>query len=170
MLRITQISRYDLPRYPQGGQYVHPPRSSAAKVRDAAALSILAYALRSCGPWMGGKPLPPKYVTEIEARLVIGEVFAARGIKLVADQAVTVPFSQSGSAKLVVDGFNDSLQVGYEYISIEDKPIFTDDVCRRLDNLNRDASPHIITLPTEVEGEDAEDTPPSGCRSFPRFT
>jgi hypothetical protein len=156
MLQIKQIARYELPKYPRGGEYIHPPRTSAALLRDAAVLIAVATVLDSCVPPLMGKLALPKYVTELDARQAIGEVFATQGVKLKPDRTVAVRFGQSDSLVLSIDGFNDSLQVGYEYVSVDDRAMFTPGVCARLDSLNRSASPHILTVDAEVQQDGAE--------------
>jgi hypothetical protein len=157
MLHIKQIDRYDLPRYPRGGQYVCPPRSSGAIARNSATLLMLGALLDSCGGWvpMGGMPIAPKCVSEERAREIIGNVFVARGIRLQADWTVAVPIGHADSLSLNADGFNDSLQVGYEYISSDDGPVFTNDARYWLNNLDHSASPHVLVLNEEVERAEA---------------
>lgn len=156
MLQIKQITTYNLPRYPQCGQYVCPPRSSVALVRDAAALVAMAALLDSCMWHTTGVPPPPEFVSEFNARQTIEKVFSSRGIALAADQLITVPGLNSDSLSLVVDGFNDSLQVGYEYVVDQDWVAFPSEVCDRLDSLNRTATPHITAIQAPWQAEDAE--------------
>jgi len=157
MLQIKRIIRYDLPRYPRCGQYVCPPRSSGAFVRDAAALLALAALLDACDERpLGGVPVPPRYVSEIDARQIMNQVFADRDITLDSSQVVTIPIGVHDTLTLNVDGFNDSLQVGYEYILWDDQEQFTPDVSRTLDSLNLAATPHILTVDAELDKAGAE--------------
>jgi hypothetical protein len=156
MLQIRRVDRYDLPRYPRYGQYVLPPNSTGAKVRDAVALVVVAASLESCIPPIMGVPIHPYNVSELDARQTIDAAFAERGIKLSTDRSVAVPLSKKDTVKLEIDGYNDSLQIGYEYISYGDRAAFTSEVCYVLDKLKRTASPHIATLQPVVEGVDAQ--------------
>jgi hypothetical protein len=157
MLQIKRIVRYNLPRYPRGGQYVYPPSTAGARVRDVAALLALAALIESCGDTStGGVPLPPRSVSEASARQIITQVFTGRTIALDSSQVVTIPLSAADTLVLNVDGFNDSLQVGYEYVLGDDELQFPPAVCNTLDSLNESATPHILSIDPEVQRAAAE--------------
>jgi hypothetical protein len=156
MLQIKQIARYDLPRYPKHGQYVYPPSTAGARVRDVAALLALAALIESCMWHTAGIPPPVKYFSELEARKAIEGAFSARGIRLQADRTVVLPTADSDSLVLTIDGFNDSLQVGYEYVVDQDWSVFTSDVCHLLDSVNRTATPHIAAFQAQSPAEDSD--------------
>ena len=155
MLQIKRIACYGLPRYPRGGQYVMPSKSTVAMVRETAALLALAALVESCDN-PSGAPMPPRYVSEASARQAIGQVFAGRNLALDTSQVVRVPLDGVDTLVLNVDGFNDSLQVGYEYILWDDREQFTPPVCKTLDSLNLVATPHILTVDAEADRVGAE--------------
>jgi len=73
------------------------------------------------------EPLP--FMSEQQARTIIEQAFSDRGITLAHDVAMSfflpqVPDNQVASDTLVtfpVDGFNDSLKIGYEYVAIDNE-------------------------------------------------
>jgi len=157
MLQIKQITRYDFPRYPPCGQYVCPPSTTGGKVRDVVALLALAALLDACDERpLGGVPVPPKYVSEVDARQIINQVFIDRDITLDSSQIVSIPMGAHDTLTLNVDGFNDSLQVGYEYVYWDDQLQFTPPVCATLDSLNLASTPHILTVDAEPDKAGAE--------------
>jgi hypothetical protein len=157
MLQIKRITRYNLPRYPRGGQYICPPSTVGAKIRDVSALLALAALIESCDDHTtSGVPIPPNFISEVNARRVITNVFTARNIALDSNQVVTIPLDGVDTLVLNVDGFNDSLQVGYEYILWDDALEFTPAVSSVLDSLNHHATPHVLTVDAEPRGANAE--------------
>ncbi len=157
MLQITKITQYARPKYPHGGQYVCPPSTAGARVRDAAALLSLVALLDSCGTEpTGGVPPPPQLLSEASARQIIKQVFTARSITLDTSQVVTIPLSPTDTLELNLDSFNDSLQVGYEYIYEGDNTEFTPAIRNTLDSLNEESMPHILTLDAETQRAAAE--------------
>jgi hypothetical protein len=105
---------------------------------------------------LGGMPVPPKYVSEVDARQIINQVFIDRDITLDSSQIVSIPMGAHDTLILNVDGFNDSLKVGYEYILWDDQEQFTPAVSRTLDSLSDSATPHILTVDAELDKAGAE--------------
>jgi hypothetical protein len=64
------------------------------------------------------KPKPPEYVSEADAREVIIQAFADNNISLETDFPMQINIPVIGNITAIVDGFNDSLNVGYEYVNI----------------------------------------------------
>ena len=154
MLEIKPVKSYKLPRYPQGSYYETPQHYPWNLVTVGVASTALL-ALLGCSSnygVVGPPPLPPKYITESEARIIINQVFAQNGIQLDDD----VPYSLvtgNRTIALELDGFNEQLKLGYEYISsAEDWETFTPEVVTALDEAcaSKNASPCIeIIQPTE---------------------
>jgi hypothetical protein len=116
--------------------------------------------IESCdknGTSTGGVPQPPLYVSEASARQIITQVFTGRTIALDSSQVVTIPLSAVDTLVLNVDGFNDSLQVGYEYVYGDDELQYPPAVCNTLDSLNESATPHILTIDPEIRRAAAEE-------------
>ena len=154
MLEIKPVKSYKLPRYPQGFYYETPQHYPwnlvSVSVASAALLALLGCS--SNYGVVGPPPLPPKYITESEARIIINQVFAQNGIQLDED----VPYSLATGNRTVtleLDGFNKDLKLGYEYIAFEeDGETFTPEVVTALDEAcaSKNASPCIKTIePTE---------------------
>ena len=151
MLEIKRVKSYKLPRYPQGLYYEtpqhYPWNMVSVGVASAALLALLGCSTNNYGV-VGPPPLPPKYITESEARIIINQVFAQNGIQLAED----VPYSFASGNRTValeLDGFNEDLKLGYEYISFEeDGTTFTPEVVTALDEAcaSKNASTCIKTI------------------------
>ncbi len=142
MLRIRTVKRYSLPRYPGGMYYPKPEAKSMRIVRGSLAATLMATLLDSCDCFgtIGPPPLPPAMVTENEARTVIDRVFTRNGIVLEHDKALSFHFPPGDSTVLNLDGYNDSLKIGYEYIYQQDNESFTSQITHALDSAARDST------------------------------
>jgi hypothetical protein len=149
MLEIRRVNRYQTARYPIG-RYVRnvPPLPESLVKRGA--MSLLALAVLetlSCDNGTGTTgppPTPPDLMTENEARQVIEQVFADSGIQMERDLRLIVHLAGNDSLDLVLDGYNDSLQVGYEYVySPEDRESFDPHARQALDSLVAETGPYI---------------------------
>ena len=85
-------------------------------------------------------------MTESEARAIVDQVFASNGISLTHDVDLSIEVHPSDTAVLCVDGFNDSLRVGYEYLEYPDHQTFTPEVRAALDSLTSDSGPYVKTI------------------------
>jgi len=94
----------------------------------------------------GPPPLVPDYVTEAEARAAIKQVFADNGVSLVEDFKLRFELSPGDSVDLELDGYNDSLRVGYEYLFGDDYTVFTPGVIGAVDSAASDSGPYIKTV------------------------
>lgn len=155
MLRIRQVGSYAIPRYPQ---VVFKPwrrpagLALAAKGAASAALLIL---LESCDGGTGvtgatggtgvtgPPPMPPDFLTENEARVIITNVFTENGITLTPDVALSIIGSNGDTAGVVLDGYNNSLRVGYEYVCYNDEASFTDELIAQLEVDAAGSGPYI---------------------------
>jgi hypothetical protein len=95
---------------------------------------------------VGPPPLPPELVTENEARLIIEQTFGNHGIGLQKDVPFVLHYGPNDSTELELDGFNDSLQVGYEYIYGSDEQSFTPRAQSALDSLTHENGPYVKPL------------------------
>jgi hypothetical protein len=73
-------------------------------------------ALNSCVDLLG-VPVPPDMITEDSARTIINKVFSESGIDMKADVEHLLIFDENDSLKVNLDGYNDSLKVGYEFMN-----------------------------------------------------
>jgi hypothetical protein len=109
----------------------------------------------------GPPPVMPEMVTENEARQAIRSVFLDNGIQLEEDFAMVFRWAQDSLA-LSLDGFNDSLQVGYEYVDFYGEPIsYTTDFRTALSEAKAGDGPYIELVgptPEEPAGLDALQT------------
>jgi hypothetical protein len=144
MLQIKPIITYTVAKYPEGSPYVGPPRETGGVIRDAALLATIATLMQSCFPIMG-VPLPPKILSENEARAKIVNLFAKRGVALTEDSMLQIK-TDGDSIRLVLDGYNDSLRVGYEYIQGTDMETFTPEACAEIDSLQATGAQHILLI------------------------
>ncbi len=156
MLEITRLEIYDRARYPRFGHYVRPPKSIARVVRDVAPLAAMTALLESCSsnPPTGGVPEPPKLVTEAQARAVIDSAFASQDVTMRFDVDTTIHFAPNDSASLSLDGYNDSLKVGYEFVAGADSLTFTPEVCDKLDDSTYAMEPNILVMDGEYRLND----------------
>ena len=148
MLKIEQVQRYTIARYPARGRYRAAPSLCGNLMKGSAASLVMFAILESCDGTgtTGPPPVPPDMITENEARQVIERIFADSSITMTNDVPYMVHFSNGDSAGVTLDGFNDSLQVGYEYITEDDFIEYTTEVGRALDSLLNENGPYIETV------------------------
>jgi hypothetical protein len=162
MLEIKKVKTYEIPKYPQG-EFVAPAKTgwspAAAGAISTSLSALLLYS--ACGPIqpfgvVGPPPMPPNLITEQEARNAIKQIFQTSGVVL-ADDVVFSLKSDNRTFQLVLDGFNEKLKIGYEYISQEDRESFNPAVVSTLD---KDAAqkdgPFIKTIDGGYYFSDAE--------------
>lgn len=150
LLQIKPVKRYTVPRYPRGTY--HPGPTSPVIGRAALASAAIAFLLELCDcsgvGTTGPPPVTPALVTENEARALIDSVFAGNGIALVDDVPVVFHHGQTDSTIIEVDGYHDSLRVGYEYFGEGDSAIFTPAVMGILDSAIAASGPYVKGIPT----------------------
>lgn len=148
MLKIRPLARYRVPKYPQGPYRDHQTHPAVQAVRQGA-VSALLLALLDCSGdsgTTGPPPVVPTLVTEAEAREVIDNVFAANAISLTPDFKLKLKLNAQDSVEVELDGFNDSLAVGYEYIYEADNNEFTSAVRSYLESSAFEAGPQVKTV------------------------
>ena len=162
MLTHKQITKYARARYPRYYYYRRMPAMHENIIKyglgAAAVIAMLEnIACDSDGP-TGGIPHPPELVTENEARAIIDSVFNANDIALMNDVALKIEAGTGDTVELSVDGFNDSLKTGYEYISIEDSVSdyleYSPVVISRLNQLADQNGPYIRTIWQDYKDHD----------------
>lgn len=148
MLKIEQVERYTIARYPARRCYRAAPSLCGNFMKGSAASLVMLAILESCdGNGMTGPPpVPPEMITENEARQVIERVFSDSSITMTNDVPHMVHFSNGDSAGVTLDGFNESLQVGYEYLAGDDFIEYTVEVRHALDSLMNENGPYIETV------------------------
>jgi hypothetical protein len=147
MLEIRRVGRYTTAKYPQGC-FVQPsvlPRSLAKRGTVSALMLVLLEACSGEGGTglTGPPPIIPTLVTENEARQVIEQTFGVHGVSFDEDVRFVLNHGPNDSTELQLDGFNDSLQVGYEYIYDLDALSFTPRAQSALDSLVNENGPYI---------------------------
>jgi hypothetical protein len=148
VLRIRRVKRYRIARYPRGrySDYTPPLPESLFKRGAISLFALTVLETLSCDSGngvTGPPPLPPKLVTENEARPIIEQVFADNGVQLERDLPLILHLAADDSVTLDVDGFNPSLRVGYEYVFEQDSKTFTPRVVEVLDSLVNESGPYI---------------------------
>lgn len=156
MLKIKKVDKYNIPKYPQEVYKVYPDFISLSTPRNVLAIAVMTLILDACSDTnlrpTAGIP-DTEIVTESNARSIIDKVFNQNGIELTHDMDVKLEITPNDSAVVNVDGFNDSLQVGYEYMIEEDYTSIDSKVRTALDSLlNESEGPFIKTIDaTEYE-------------------
>ena len=87
-----------------------------------------------------------RMATEVEARAVIKRVFTENGIVLKDDVAMDVSTAQGVTRSVVLDGYNDSLRVGYEYLVDKTDTEFDSSVCDALDSVFAENGPFVEVI------------------------
>lgn len=132
MLRIRPVRRYRAAKYPRHKYAAHVPGPGSDLLkRGGVSLMLLAF-LEGLGcednvvttGATGPPPIDPDMITETEARQIITQVFTDNGIGLVEDYRLAFQPGEPDSTILFVDGYNDSLRVGYEYVTDPDYSTF----------------------------------------------
>ena len=132
MLKIRRIKRYRTAKYPRR-KYAQNKPGPAGDLLKRGGVSLVMLSLieaLGCDNNGGGigvtgpPPIVPDTVTENEARQIITQVFTSEGIVLNEDYRLAFQPSEPDSTVLWVDGYNDSLRVGYEYVYGSDHNTF----------------------------------------------
>jgi hypothetical protein len=82
-------------------------------------------------------------ITENEARQAIEDVFRGEGLGMTREVPITVHTGPGGSVTMHLDGFNDTVKVGYEYLYDADYDTFNYDVWRAADSLMSENGPYV---------------------------
>lgn len=151
MLEIRRVKRYTIAKYPHD-QFVAstPPLLKSAAARGAVSAALLAL-LEAC-EGVGGTgttgppPVVPQLMTENEGRRIIEQTFSAYGVEFENDVRFVLRRGPNDSTVLNLDGFNDSLSVGYEYIYETDANAFNAPIRNTLDSLISESGPYIKTM------------------------
>jgi hypothetical protein len=145
MLRVRQIRSYAVPRYPAGGFEPWRQPAGVAMFKRSASSAALLLLLESCGETgtTGPPPVRPDFLTENEARAAISQVFTTNGIDLTANAPFEVVTAPGDTTTLALDGYNDSLRIGYEYLADADNDSFTAAVIAKMDSATADAGPYV---------------------------
>ncbi len=118
MLKLRKVRRYQVAKYPQGRYRLRRPHPAAALVRRGGVSLLLATILEACDGGIGTTgppPVLPEFMTEWDVRQTVDELFRPHGVTL--DVAEKVFHFPDVTVQLELDGYNDSLQVGYEYLA-----------------------------------------------------
>jgi hypothetical protein len=148
MLKVKQVRKYTHAKYPSGN-YQEPPEYLLPELlKDSAMVASMLLLVESCegGGQTGPPPVLPDMVTESEARSIVNRVLQDNGITWQNDAPLALSLGGSDSAQLVIDSYNDSLRVGYEYISHDDYDIFTPQVTTTLDSLAKAQGPYVKVI------------------------
>ena len=147
MLKVKQVRKYSLAKYPPGNYQEPPEHLLPELLRDSAMVATMMMLIESCsGTTTGGVPNAPELVTETEARSIVNRVLQNNGITCQNDAPLTLSFGSGDTVHLVVDGYNDSLQVGYEYATDGDHATFTPRVMTALDSIAKAQGPYIKVI------------------------
>ena len=146
MLKVKQVRKYSFAKYPPGN-YQEPPEYLLPEfLKDSALAAAMMLLVESCGTTTGGIPNAPEMVTETEARSIVNRVLQNNGVAWQNDVPLTLSFGSGDTVHLVVDSYNDSLRVGYEYATSNDCATFTPRVSAALDSAARAQGPYIEVI------------------------
>lgn len=132
MLRIRPVKSYRAAKYPRRKYRARVPGPGSDLLkRGGVSLLLLAF-IEGLGcednvvtnGITGPPPIPGDMITENEARQIVTRVFTDNGIGLIEDYRLAFQPDEPDSTILFVDGYNDSLRVGYEYVTDPDYPTF----------------------------------------------
>jgi hypothetical protein len=144
-MKIKRLRRYNRAKYPRG-TYRRRQKNQVSQTAKGGLTSLLIMALTDACEGVGvtgPPPVMPEMVTENEARQVIGQVFLDHGVVLQQDFPLVFRWAQDSLA-FVVDGFNEGLAVGFEYVNPEgETPSFSDGFRTALDAAEEDGGPYI---------------------------
>jgi len=169
-MKIKRIRRYKRARYPRG-RYRRKKRSVASSVAQGSLSSLLIMALTEACDWpgvgvTGPPPVMPEMVTENEARQVINRVFSENGIALQQDFPIIFKWAQDSLA-FDVDGFNETLKVGYEYVNPEgESPVFSKEFKTSLEAAGNADGPFIELVDPVLQDPASEDALESEILAF----
>ncbi len=145
-MRIINVNKYDVAKYPQKEYAKHHQLAILKHAQNSAALTMLASLALGCGGLgvSGPPPVEPDMITEQAAREKIVEVFSRNNISLESDVAVLFEISDTLNESITLDGYNDSLSIGYEYISEDEPDYFSDELSEVLNDTTDDR--HILMM------------------------
>jgi hypothetical protein len=146
MLEVRQVRKYSLAKYPPGNYQEPPGHLLPEFLKDSALAAAMMLLVESCGTTTGGIPNPPEMVTENEARSILNRVLQNNGITWQNDAPLAVNLGGGDTAQLVIDSYNDSLRVGYEYVTGNDYATFTPRVATALDSVAKAQGPYIEVI------------------------
>lgn len=160
MLKIRRLKRYRTAKYPRRKYAPKVPGLVDGLIRRGGVSLVLLALIENLGcdnPFGGGgvgvtgpPPVAPDMVTENEARQIITQVFTGTGISLDENYRLAFQPSEPDSTILYVDGYNDSLRVGYEYLTPQDV-IFTQSVRSALADSAKASGPYIKTIGETID-------------------
>lgn len=156
MLKVRRLARYRAAKYPRWNYAPWKPGPAADLLRRGGVSLTLLSLIEALGcdngittGTTGPPPVMPDLMTENEARQIITQVFTNNGITLGEDyRFVLQPYPPEipDSVVLSVDGYNDSLRVGYEYVTGRDHDTFTAQVLDALSDSAETGVTHIKTV------------------------
>ncbi|MFC2170360.1 hypothetical protein ACFLQJ_00110 [Calditrichota bacterium] len=159
-MQVKKLKRYSIPMYPQG--LFHPRRENTInKAVKAGTLSATLLALlQGCeefpyfGKGVDGNMAYEPAMTEADARLVIEEVFTRNNIQIPDEITLVFSSASADSIELDLDGYNDSLKVGYEYNGENEYLCYDDTLNAEFESALNDSGYHIKISSTVAEDDD----------------
>jgi len=147
-MKIRKVRRYRRARYPRG-TWRRRQKDPVSQTAKGGLTSLLLMALTdACDvPGLGATgppPVMPEMVTEHEARQIINQVFVDNGVTLQEDFPLVFRWAQD-SIVFDVDGYNEELEVGYEYLNPDysDHQYFSQEAVTALNEARDGDGPHI---------------------------
>lgn len=169
-MRLKQVKRYRRARYPRGS-YRRPMKGPVHRAARGGISSLLLMALtEACGDTgigtTGPPPVMPDMLTEAEARAIIDRIFIENEIALEKDFPLIFRWAEDSLA-FEVDGFNDSLKVGYEYVErYSEDQVFTQEFRTALDSAGNADGPYIDLIRLEFFDHDQQATVEAEIEAF----
>ncbi len=152
MLRIQPMVRYNVPKYPQNEFRQKPPDFILKLIVKGILPVTILPLLQGCdliegtGHVDGGLIEPPK-LSEAEAKPIIESVFITNGIQLDKDISVAFMRNDTTTVHINLDGYNDSLRVGYEYMNYDEyDSLDTWDIREITEEAINDSGPYVKSI------------------------
>lgn len=156
MLEIRRLRRYRIAKYPRVNYQPRRQHPAVAITRQGLLSALLLALIDSCNGSgvTGPPPVVPDLVTENEAREIIEQVFSGNSIQLTPDFNLRIVRAEGDTLDLTLDGYSDSLRVGYEYVAQSDYDIFTSAATHSLDSLTAGSGPYIEPIQEALKYDD----------------
>jgi len=153
MLEIKPQKNYKVAKYLIGKYQVTNRNVSNALIKKGLIPLSFAAIMELCVPiaCMGVTDFPD-VVPENEARLVINKIFADNDINLIEDYRYILNYNNN-NLEYDLDGYNDSLNIGYEYLSRDDS---SNDFVEYIDSIGIENEPHLKLIYPEFKDDSYE--------------
>jgi hypothetical protein len=118
MMEIKSNQRYSLAQYPAKEQFEYHANKIDALIK-AGIIPVAALVMSNGG--CDGNELRSTYLKEDDGRKIIDQLFTEYKVNLQKDYPIAAIEHDSSDVNCMLDGYNDSLKIGYEYFGGEEE-------------------------------------------------